>query len=185
MQKISTDPSAPRKGFLQRELHEWFGNPLGDFWGGVVTTLALIPEVIGFTLVAGIPPYMGLFACIILPGVHVLFRRLPGAGHRRCGQHHPGGGAAGYGVLGHPSRVPLRRHPSLRGDHVYPGGSALWQPDPFHSHVGDERFVNGFATVIFISQAKLCFGDDVNWLMYVLIAVGIAIIYAFPCCKSG
>ncbi len=43
-------------------------------------------------------------------------------------------------------------------------------------------FVNGFATVIFISQVKLCIGK--SWETYILIAVGIAIIYLFPLLKT-
>ena len=44
-------------------------------------------------------------------------------------------------------------------------------------------FVNGFATVIFISQVKLCIGK--SWETYILIAVGIAIIYLFPLLKNA
>ncbi len=180
MQKISTDPSAPRKGFLQRELHEWFGNPLGDFWGGVVTTLALIPEVIGFTLVAGIPPYMGLFACIILPVFMSFFGGCPALVT----------GGAGSTIL---AAVPLvtaywDTHPEYLFAATFLAGVIMFilgvvrfgSLIRFIPTSVMNGFVNGFATVIFISQAKLCFGDDVNWLMYVLIAVGIAIIYAFP-----
>lgn len=49
---------------LKRERKEWFGNPIGDLCGSLVTTFALIPEVIGFMIVVGLPPYMGLFTCI-------------------------------------------------------------------------------------------------------------------------
>ena len=45
-----------------------------------------------------------------------------------------------------------------------------------------ESVVNGFATVIFISQVKLCIGK--SWETYILIAVGIAIIYLFPLLKK-
>ena len=42
---------------LKRERKEWFGNPIGDLCGSLVTTFALIPEVIGFMIVVGLPPY--------------------------------------------------------------------------------------------------------------------------------
>ena len=40
---------------------EWFGNVKGDILGGIVTTFSVIPEVIGFTLVAGVNPILGLY----------------------------------------------------------------------------------------------------------------------------
>ena len=63
---------------LKRERKEWFGNPIGDLCGSLVTTFALIPEVIGFMIVVGLPPYMGLFTCI--PNhYYFLFRRMSGS----------------------------------------------------------------------------------------------------------
>ena len=66
--KTTETAVAPEKkqGFFQRELSQWFGNVVGDLWGGAVTTFALLPEVIGFMIVVGVHPYMGLFTCICL-----------------------------------------------------------------------------------------------------------------------
>ena len=55
---------------FKRERKEWFGNPIGDLCGSLVTTFALIPEVIGFMIVVGLPPYMGLFTCISRSRLH-------------------------------------------------------------------------------------------------------------------
>ena len=52
--------------FWQKERYTWFSNIPGDIWGGIVATFCLLPEVIGFMLAVGIPPYMGLFTCIVL-----------------------------------------------------------------------------------------------------------------------
>ena len=47
---------------LKKELHEWFGNAKGDVLAGLVSSCAVIPEVVGFCIVAGISPMMGLYA---------------------------------------------------------------------------------------------------------------------------
>ena len=47
-----------------RELSEWFGNPKGDFFAGIVSAFAVIPEVVGFTIVAGVDPVLGLYTSV-------------------------------------------------------------------------------------------------------------------------
>ena len=41
---------------------EWFSNIRGDVLSGIVVALALIPEAIGFSIVAGVDPKVGLYA---------------------------------------------------------------------------------------------------------------------------
>ncbi len=41
---------------------EWFGNARRDVVAGVVVSLALIPEAIAFSLIAGVDPKIGLYA---------------------------------------------------------------------------------------------------------------------------
>src|SRR4051794_30879558 len=40
----------------------WFGNIRGDILAGLVVALALIPEAIAFSLIAGVDPMVGLYA---------------------------------------------------------------------------------------------------------------------------
>lgn len=47
---------------MKKELGEWFGNARGDILAGLVSSFAVIPEVVGFCIVAGISPMMGLYA---------------------------------------------------------------------------------------------------------------------------
>ena len=47
-----------------RELSEWFGNPKGDFFAGIVSAFAVIPGVVGFTIVAGVDPVLGLYTSV-------------------------------------------------------------------------------------------------------------------------
>lgn len=43
---------------------EWLGNTKNDLFGGLVTAVALIPEVIGFAIIAGVNPITALFASV-------------------------------------------------------------------------------------------------------------------------
>ena len=47
---------------------EWFGNIRGDVLSGIVVALALIPEAIAFSIIAGVDPKVGLYAsfCIAI-----------------------------------------------------------------------------------------------------------------------
>ncbi len=51
---------------LHKEKKEWFGNAKSDILAGLVSSFAIIPEVVGFCIVAGISPMMGLYASIWL-----------------------------------------------------------------------------------------------------------------------
>ena len=46
---------------LKKELGEWFGNARGDILAGLVSSFAVIPEVVGFCIVAGINLYFFQF----------------------------------------------------------------------------------------------------------------------------
>ena len=41
---------------------QWFGNIRGDLLSGLVVALALIPEAIAFSIIAGVDPKVGLYA---------------------------------------------------------------------------------------------------------------------------
>ncbi|RWS48082.1 sodium-independent anion transporter, partial [Arcobacter venerupis] len=41
---------------------EWFSNIRADFLSGLVVALALIPEAIAFSIIAGVDPKVGLYA---------------------------------------------------------------------------------------------------------------------------
>ncbi|MBU3111279.1 SulP family inorganic anion transporter [Clostridium lacusfryxellense] len=49
---------------LSIKKEEWFGNIKNDILGGLVTSIALIPEVIGFAIIAGVNPITALFASV-------------------------------------------------------------------------------------------------------------------------
>ena len=41
---------------------DWFGNIRGDILAGIVVALALVPEAIAFSIIAGVDPKVGLYA---------------------------------------------------------------------------------------------------------------------------
>ena len=44
---------------------EWLGNGRNDFFAGLVSSVAILPEVIGFSIIAGVPPLMAVLASAI------------------------------------------------------------------------------------------------------------------------
>ena len=63
---------------VKKELNEWFGNARGDILAGLVSSFAVIPEVIGFCIVAGISPMMGLYASFWLTVLMAFLGGRPG-----------------------------------------------------------------------------------------------------------
>ncbi len=45
---------------------EWFSNVKGDVLSGIVVALALIPEAIAFSVIAGVDPMVGLYAAFCI-----------------------------------------------------------------------------------------------------------------------
>ncbi|MCP1143342.1 SulP family inorganic anion transporter [Lysinibacillus endophyticus] len=51
---------------MQSLKQQWFGNVRGDILSGIVVALALIPEAIAFSIIAGVDPMVGLYASFII-----------------------------------------------------------------------------------------------------------------------
>jgi sulfate permease, SulP family len=47
-------------------IREWLFNPRLEILSGIVVALALIPEAIGFSVVAGVDPKVGLYASVVI-----------------------------------------------------------------------------------------------------------------------
>ena len=58
---------------MQQYKKEWFGNIKGDILAGIVVCLALFPEVIGFMIVAGVPPVVGVYATFFITAIAAFF----------------------------------------------------------------------------------------------------------------
>ncbi|MFI3226044.1 MAG: SulP family inorganic anion transporter [Clostridia bacterium] len=57
---------------------EWLGNVKGDLLAGLVVCMALIPEAIGFSIVAGVDPMVGVYASFMISLITSIFGGRPG-----------------------------------------------------------------------------------------------------------
>ena len=57
---------------------EWFGNVRGDVLSGVLVALALIPEAIAFSIIAGVDPQVGLYASFCIAVIIAFLGGRPG-----------------------------------------------------------------------------------------------------------
>ncbi|MGQ4669133.1 SulP family inorganic anion transporter, partial [Metabacillus halosaccharovorans] len=57
---------------------QWFGNVKGDVLSGIVVALALIPEAIAFSIIAGVDPMVGLYASFCIAVVIAFVGGRPG-----------------------------------------------------------------------------------------------------------
>ena len=60
------------------KLNEWMGNYRRDLLAGVLVALALIPEAISFSIIAGVDPKVGLYASFIIAIATAVFGGRPG-----------------------------------------------------------------------------------------------------------
>jgi len=154
---------------------QWFGNPRGDVLAGLVVALALIPEAIAFSIIAGVDPKVGLFASFSIAVLTALTGGRPGM---------ISAATAATAVL----MITLVKDHGLQyllAATVVAGllqiGAGLLRLGylmRFVSRSVITGFVNALAILIFIAQLPELIG--VPWLTYVLVAAGLAIIYLFP-----
>lgn len=160
---------------LQQEKKEWFGNIRSDILAGLVSSFAVIPEVVGFCIVAGISPMMGLYASFWLT---VLLAFLGGR---------PAMISAAAGSVALVIVSLVRDHGPeylmlatiLCGIIMFILGALgigkLLKLIPDTVQIG---FVDALAILIFSSQLGNFEGE--SWPMFALVLLGIVIIYAFP-----
>src|SRR5690554_7675467 len=58
--------------------NEWFFNIRGDLLAGIVVALALIPEAIAFSIIAGVDPKVGLYASFCIAVIIAFLGGRPG-----------------------------------------------------------------------------------------------------------
>ena len=157
-------------------LHQdWLGNVRGDVLAGLVVALALIPEAIAFSIIAGVDPKVGLYASFCI-AVVIAF-----TGGR------PGMISAATGAMALVMVDLVRDHglqyllaaTLLTGVlQILAGAFRLADLMRFVSRSVVTGFVNALAILIFMAQLPELTG--VPWLVYALTAAGLAIIYLFP-----
>ncbi|GAA4050375.1 SulP family inorganic anion transporter [Parerythrobacter jejuensis] len=158
---------------------DWLSNIRADILAGIVVSLALIPEAIGFSIIAGVDPRVGLYASITIAMVIAFTGGRPGM---------ISAATAAVAVV----VVPLVAEHGveylfaatiLMG--IIQGIAALLRLDllmQFVSRSVITGFVNALAILIFMAQLpQLLPGNEgVGMLTYAMVAGALLIIYLLP-----
>ncbi|MCG2835856.1 SulP family inorganic anion transporter [Photobacterium sp. WH77] len=154
---------------------DWLSNVRGDVLSGLVVALALIPEAIAFSIIAGVDPKVGLYASFSI-AVIIAF-----TGGR------PGMISAATGAMALLMVTLVKEHglqyllaaTVLTGIlQIAAGYLKLGDLMRFVSRSVVTGFVNALAILIFMAQLPEL--TDVTWHVYALTAAGLGIIYLFP-----
>lgn len=153
----------------------WFSNIRGDLLAGIVVALALIPEAIAFSIIAGVDPKVGLYASFCI-AVVIAF-----VGGR------PGMISAATGAMALLMVTLVKDHglqyllaaTLLTGVlQIIFGYIKLGSLMRFVSRSVVTGFVNALAILIFMAQLPEL--TNVTWHVYAMTAAGLGIIYLFP-----
>ncbi|WP_348767016.1 SulP family inorganic anion transporter [uncultured Salinisphaera sp.] len=160
---------------IQSIRQTWFSNIRADVLAGTVVALALIPEAIAFSIIAGVDPKVGLYASFCICVV-IAF-----AGGR------PGMISAATGAMALLMTTLVAEHglqyllaaTLLTGVlQIVAGVLKLGELMRFVSRSVVTGFVNALAILIFMAQLPELTG--VTWHVYAMTAAGLGIIYLFP-----
>ena len=154
---------------------DWLGNVRNDILAGVVVALALIPEAIAFSIIAGVDPKVGLYASFAIAVIIAIV-----------------GGRAG--MISAATAATALLMVTLVKDHglqyllvatilagvlqIVAGYLNLHKFMSFISKSVMTGFLNALAILIFMAQLPEL--TDVTWHVYALTAGGLGIIYLFP-----
>ncbi len=154
---------------------DWLSNVRNDLLAGLVVALALIPEAIAFSIIAGVDPKVGLYASFCIATV-IAF-----TGGR------PGMISAATGAMALVMVTLVKDHglqyllaaTVLTGVlQILAGWLHLGALMRFVSRSVITGFVNALAILIFVAQLPELIGA--TWVVYAMVAGGLGIIYLFP-----
>jgi SulP family sulfate permease len=161
--------------FLHSFRREWLTNVRAEVLSGLLVALALIPEAIGFSIVAGVDPKVGLYASFSIACVTAIVGGRPAM---------ISAATASTAVL---MTTLVRDHglqylfaaTVLMGIvQIIAGALRLGLLMKFVSRSVMTGFVNALAILIFMAQLPQLM--HVGWQTYAMVVVGLAIIYLFP-----
>lgn len=154
---------------------DWLGNIRGDILAGIVVALALVPEAIAFSIIAGVDPKVGLYASFAIAVMIAVVGGRPGM---------ISAATAATALL----MVTLVKDEGLQFLlaatvlagvlQIVAGYLNLHKFMSFISKSVMTGFLNALAILIFMAQLPELTG--VTWHVYALTALGLAIIYLFP-----
>ncbi len=161
--------------FSRNFTQDWFSNLRGDVLAGLVVALALIPEAIAFSIIAGVDPKVGLYASFCIAVVTAFFGGRPGMISAATGA---------MALL----MVTLVKEHGLQYLLVATLLTGVFQMIAGLARIGDVMrfvsksvmtgFVNALAILIFLAQVpELKVG---GFAVYAMVAGSLAIIYLLP-----
>ena len=160
---------------INRFHQDWLSNIRGDSLSGLVVALALIPEAIAFSIIAGVDPKVGLYASFCIATVIAFIGGRPGMI------------SAATGAMALVMVTLVKEHgleyllaaTLLTGFiQIIAGYLRLGSLMRFVSRSVITGFVNALAILIFMAQLPEL--TDVTWHVYAMTLVGLGIIYLFP-----
>ncbi|MCK5889951.1 MAG: SulP family inorganic anion transporter [Methylococcales bacterium] len=160
---------------LLSKKQDWLGNIRGDFLAGTVVALALIPEAIAFSIIAGVDPKVGLYASFCIAFTTALIGGRPGMI------------SAATGAMALLMVTLVKDHglqyllaaTLLTGLlQLIAGYLKLGSLMSFVSRSVVTGFVNALAILIFMAQLPEL--TNVTWEVYAMTAGGLGIIYILP-----
>ncbi len=158
---------------------QWFFNVRGDLLAGLVVALALIPEAIAFSIIAGVDPEVGLYASFCIAVVIAFVGGRPGMISAATGAM----ALLMVTLVSEHGLQYLLAATILTGIiQIVFGIIRIGSVMRFVSKSVMTGFVNALAILIFLAQLpelnlKL---PGVSWLTYAMVAAGLGIIYLLP-----
>ncbi|MBH0162657.1 SulP family inorganic anion transporter [Fictibacillus sp. 26RED30] len=160
---------------LNKIKQEWFGNIRGDVLAGLVVGLALIPEAIAFSIIAGVDPMVGLYASFCIAVVIAFLGGRPGMISAATGAM----ALVMVTLVAEHGLQYLLAATVLTGViQILIGVLKLGKYMKFIPRSVMVGFVNALAILIFSAQLPHFVGE--SWVMYAMVAGALAIIYLFP-----
>lgn len=160
---------------IERIKQEWFSNTRGDILAGIVVALALIPEAIAFSIIAGVDPMVGLYASFCIA---VIISFIGGR---------PGMISAATGAMAL-LMVPLVKEHGIQYllaatvltgiIQLLFGIFKIGKLIKFIPRAVMIGFVNALAILIFMAQVPHFVG--ISTLTYIFVAVTLIIVYVLP-----
>lgn len=160
---------------LDRVRRQWFGNVRGDLLAGLVVALALIPEAIAFSIIAGVDPKVGLYASFCISVVIAFTGGRPGMISAATGAM----ALVMVGLVREHGLQYLLAATLLTGLlQIIAGLLQLGSLMRFISRSVITGFVNALAILIFLAQLPELIGAP--WPVFAMVAAGLGIIYLLP-----
>jgi len=176
LQRTPTDDVVcPFMTLINSIRRDWFSNIRGDVLAGLVVALALIPEAIGFSAIAGVDPRVGLYASVVI-AIVISFT----GGRPAMISAATAATAVLMGTLVREHGLQYLLAATILAGliQIVAGYARIAYIMRFVSRSVMTGFVNALAILIFMAQLPELI--DVTWQTYVMVAAGLAIIYLFP-----